>query len=54
MPFSIEPPRSRVLRAVDVIQVHTCGQVGWYIVQFEQGGAACVAYGQPLLSLPSE
>ncbi len=34
----IAEARSRVLRAVDVIQVQTCWQVGRPIVEFEQGG----------------
>lgn len=43
--------RSKALRAVDVIQVQTCWQVGRHIVEFEQGGAARAAYGKHLLPL---
>lgn len=47
----IADARSRALRAVDVIQVHTCWQVGRHIVEFEQGGQDRAAYGQRLLPL---
>lgn len=47
----IADARQRVLRAVDVIQVQTCWQVGRHIVEFEQGGAARAAYGKRLLPL---
>lgn len=47
----ISEARNRALRAVDVIQVQTCWQVGRHIVEFEQGGAARAAYGARLLSL---
>lgn len=46
--------RSKALRAVDVIQVQTCWQVGRHIVEFEQGGAARAAYGKRLLHLLGE
>jgi len=45
----ISDARSRALRAVDVIQVQTCWQVGRHIVEFEQGGQARAAYGVELL-----
>ena len=45
----IREARQRALRAVDVIQVQTCWQMGRHIVEFEQGGAARAAYGQRLL-----
>ncbi len=45
----ISDARSRALRAVDVIQVQTCWQVGRHIVEFEQGGQARAAYGMELL-----
>ena len=50
----ISDARSRALRAVDVIQVQTCWQVGRHIVEFEQGGAARAAYGKRLLPLLAE
>lgn len=50
----ISEARSRALRAVDVIQVQTCWQVGRHIVEFEQGGAARAAYGKRLLPLLAE
>lgn len=46
--------RNRALRAVDVIQVQTCWQVGRHIVEFEQGGAVRAAYGKRLLPLLAE
>lgn len=46
--------RQGALRAVDVIQVQTCWQVGRHIVEFEQSGAARAAYGQRLLPLLAE
>ena len=45
----IRQARQQVLRAVDVIQVQTCWQMGRHIVEFEQGGAARAIYGQRLL-----
>jgi hypothetical protein len=50
----IQQARDRALRAVDVIQVQTCWQVGRHIVEFEQGGAARAAYGTHLLPLLAE
>ena len=50
----ISDARSRALRAVDVIQVQTCWQVGRHIVEFEQGGAARAAYGKRLLPMLAE
>lgn len=50
----ISEARSRALRAVDVIQVQTCWQMGSHIVEFEQGGAARAAYGKRLLPLLAE
>ncbi len=50
----IADARLRALRAVDVIQVQTCWQVGCHIVEFEQGGAARAAYGKRLLPLLAE
>jgi hypothetical protein len=45
----IRDARARAMRAVDVIQVQTCWQIGQHIVEFEQGGAARATYGQRLL-----
>ena len=50
----IADARSRALRAVDVIQVHTCWQLGRHIVEFEQGGQTRAAYGKRLLPLLAE
>jgi len=47
----ISEARSRALRAVDVIQVQTCWQVGRHIVEFEQDGQSRAAYGKRLVSL---
>ena len=45
----IQQGRQQVLRAVDMVQVQTCWEVGRHIVEFEQGGAARAAYGKRLL-----
>ena len=45
----IQQGRQRALRAVDMVQVQTCWEVGRHIVEFEQGGEARAAYGQRLL-----
>lgn len=45
----IRQSRRQALRAVDVIQVRTCWQMGQHIVEFEQGGLERAAYGQRLL-----
>ena len=45
----IQESRNHVLRAVDVIQVRTCWEVGRHIVEFEQGGATRAEYGARLL-----
>jgi predicted nuclease of restriction endonuclease-like (RecB) superfamily len=45
----IEQGRQQALRAVDMVQVHTCWEVGRHIVDFEQGGQARAAYGKRLL-----
>ena len=50
----ISEARSRALRAVDVIQVQTCWQVGRHIVEFEQNGATRAAYGRRLLPILAE
>lgn len=45
----IAQARQQAVRAVDVVQVQTCWDIGRHIVEFEQGGAARAAYGQRLL-----
>lgn len=46
--------RQRALRAVDMVQVQTCWEVGRHIVEFEQGGENRAAYGKKLLSSLAE
>nr|WP_291598924.1 DUF1016 N-terminal domain-containing protein [Comamonas sp.] len=51
----IRQARQQAVRAVDTIQVQTCWEIGWHIVEFEQGGQARAAYGKKLLpTLASE
>ncbi len=45
----IQQSRQRALRAVDMVQVQTCWEVGRHIVEFEQGGESRAAYGKRLL-----
>ncbi|MHB1463179.1 MAG: PDDEXK nuclease domain-containing protein [Armatimonadota bacterium] len=45
----IQDSRQQALRAVDVVQVRTCWEVGRHIVEYEQGGADRAQYGQKLL-----
>ena len=45
----IQQARQQVLRAVDVVQVQTCWEIGRHIVEFEQGGSARAEYGKRLL-----
>jgi len=45
----IRQARQQALRAVDVLQVQTCWEIGRYIVEFEQGGEARAVYGKKLL-----
>ncbi len=45
----IQQGRQQALRAVDMVQVQTCWEIGRHIVEFEQGGAARAAYGKMLL-----
>jgi hypothetical protein len=47
----IQNARQRALRAVDVVQVQTCWEIGRHIVEFEQGGAARAEYGVRLLQI---
>jgi predicted nuclease of restriction endonuclease-like (RecB) superfamily len=42
--------RQRAFRAVDVVQVRTCWEVGRHIVEFEQGGLNRAVYGAKLLT----
>ena len=42
--------RTQALRAVDVIQVRTCWEIGRHIVEFEQQGQARAVYGTRLIS----
>jgi predicted nuclease of restriction endonuclease-like (RecB) superfamily len=46
--------RQQALRAVDVVQVRTCWEMGRHIVEFEQGGAERAKYGAKLLSRLAE
>jgi hypothetical protein len=46
----IRQARQRALRAVDIVQVQTCWELGRHIVEFEQGGAVRAVYGKRLLS----
>ena len=50
----IQQGRQRALRAVDMVQVQTCWEVGRHIVEFEQQGEARAAYGKRLLPLLAE
>ena len=50
----IAEARSHSLRAVDVVQVRTCWEIGYHIVEFEQGGQARAAYGKRLLPMLAE
>ncbi|MDD2720532.1 MAG: PDDEXK nuclease domain-containing protein [Gallionella sp.] len=45
----IRQGRQRALRAVDMVQVQTCWEIGRHIVEFEQGGESRAAYGKRLL-----
>lgn len=45
----IAAARKQALRAVDVVQVQTCWELGRHIVEFEQGGSDRAAYGKQLL-----
>ena len=45
----IQQGRLQALRAVDMVQVQTCWELGRHIVEFEQGGEARAAYGKRLL-----
>jgi predicted nuclease of restriction endonuclease-like (RecB) superfamily len=45
----IQKGRQQALRAVDMVQVQTCWEVGRHIVEYEQGGEMRAAYGKKLL-----
>lgn len=45
----IQQGRHQALRAVDMVQVQTCWEIGRHIVEFEQGGESRAVYGQQLL-----
>lgn len=45
----IQQGRQRALRAVDIVQVQTCWEIGRHIIEFEQGGESRAAYGKRLL-----
>lgn len=45
----IQQGRQQALRAVDMVQVQTCWEIGRHIVEFEQGGEARAAYGKRLI-----
>ena len=45
----IAEARTQALRAVDVIQVRTCWEIGRHIVEFEQQGQARAIYGTRLI-----
>lgn len=46
--------RQQVLRAVDMVQVQTCWEIGCHIVEFEQGGQARATYGHRLIQTLAE
>ena len=45
----IQQGRQQALRAVDMVQVQTCWEIGRHIVEFEQDGQARAAYGKRLV-----
>ena len=50
----IRQARQQAIRAVDVLQVQTCWEIGRYIVEFEQGGETRAGYGKQLLPTLAE
>lgn len=46
--------RQQAIRAIDVVQVQTCWEIGRHIVEFEQEGAQRAGYGEKLLSRLAE
>ncbi len=45
----IRQGRQQALRALDMVQVQTCWEIGRHIVEFEQQGEALAASGKKLL-----
>lgn len=45
----IQQGRKQALRAVDMVQVQTCWEIGRHIVEYEQGGETRATYGKKLL-----
>lgn len=43
--------RQRAMRAVDMVQVHTCWEIGRHIVEYEQDGETRALYGKQLLAM---
>jgi predicted nuclease of restriction endonuclease-like (RecB) superfamily len=50
----IQQARQQAIRAVDMVQVRTCWEVGQHIVEHEQGGKKRADYGTALLALIAE
>ncbi len=50
----IQQGRQQALRAVDMVQVQTCWEIGRHIVEFEQQGDTRAAYGKQLLKRLAE
>jgi predicted nuclease of restriction endonuclease-like (RecB) superfamily len=50
----IRSGRQRALRAVDMMQVQTCWEIGRHIVEFEQQGEVRAEYGKKLLTRLAE
>lgn len=46
----IQSGRQRALRAVDMVQVQTCWEIGRHIVEYEQAGENRAGYGKQLLA----
>ncbi|MGB4115347.1 MAG: PDDEXK nuclease domain-containing protein [Polaromonas sp.] len=47
----VHSARQRALRAVDMVQVQTCWEIGRHIVEYEQAGETRALYGKQLLTL---
>jgi len=50
----VQTARAQALRAVDVVQVRTCWEIGHHIVEFEQNGKDRAEYGSRLIEKLSE
>jgi predicted nuclease of restriction endonuclease-like (RecB) superfamily len=46
----IQRARQQAVRAVDILQVRTCWEIGRYIIEYEQRGQDRAAYGEQLLA----